>query len=173
MQRRRRTNDVFFHYINIPAIDALNSDASIPAATARTPKRAISGRRDGAISPRPPSKIANELEFANPHNAKLMTITVFGDNVSITSVNDAYATNSFNTSFCPIKLPAVNASDHGTPMANANGEKINPKMLSSESELCPKSPQINPNKPFSIAINAINANNIAPTFNANFKPSLA
>lgn len=53
--------------MNIPAIDALKSEANIPAVTERKPKRAISPRRLGAIDPRPPSKEAIELKLANPH----------------------------------------------------------------------------------------------------------
>lgn len=69
--------------MNIPAIDALISEASVPAATARSPKRAVTERRFGAIAPRPPSKIAIELKLANPHNAKQTTITVLGDKTGI------------------------------------------------------------------------------------------
>ena len=81
------------YYINIPAIAALNKDANIPAATALIPKRAISGRRLGAIAPKPPIRIANELKFAKPHNAKLTTITVLGDRSGITGPKVEYATN--------------------------------------------------------------------------------
>ena len=90
----------------MPAIAALNKDANIPAATALNPRRAISFRRLGANDPKPPSKIAIELKFANPHNAKLTIITVLLDKSGITGANAEYATNSFNTSFCPIKEPA-------------------------------------------------------------------
>lgn len=74
--------------MNIPAIDALKSEANAPAATARKPKRAISDRRLGAIEPRPPSKIAIELKLANPHNAKLTTMTVLGDKFAISGANE-------------------------------------------------------------------------------------
>lgn len=69
--------------MNIPAIDSLNSEASVPAATARSPKRAVTERRFGATAPRPPSKIAIELKLSNQHNAKQTTITVLGDKSGI------------------------------------------------------------------------------------------
>lgn len=75
--------------INIPAIAALSKEASIPAATARIPKRAISGRLLGANSPSPPKRMASELKFAKPQSAKLTTITVFGDNDAISGANAA------------------------------------------------------------------------------------
>ena len=46
---------------------------NVPARTALRPMRAISGRRDGASTPRPPSKIAIEDKFAKPHKA---TVTI-------------------------------------------------------------------------------------------------
>ena len=49
----------------MPAIAALNKEANIPPATARTPNRAISVRRVGAIAPNPPKRIAMNLNLQN------------------------------------------------------------------------------------------------------------
>ena len=75
--------------MNIPAIAALNNEANIPAATARIPSLAISGRRLGASEPNPPRRIANELKFAKPQSAKLTTMTVLGLSEAISGANDA------------------------------------------------------------------------------------
>lgn len=72
----------------MPAMAALNNEANIPEATALNPNRATSSRRPGAIEPKPPNNIAIELKFANPHNAKLTTITVFGDNDAISGAKE-------------------------------------------------------------------------------------
>ena len=69
--------------MNIPAMAALNNEASAPAATALNPKRAISPLRFGARLPSPPSKIPSEDRLAKPHNAKEIIATVLSDRFPI------------------------------------------------------------------------------------------
>lgn len=57
----------------IPTNVALMKLERVPASTAFKPKRAISGRRDGASTPKPPNRIAIEDKFAKPHKA---TVTI-------------------------------------------------------------------------------------------------
>ena len=66
----------------MPAIAALSRLASVPARIARKPNFAISGRRDGASPPNPPSKIANEERLANPQSANEIIATDFSLNIS-------------------------------------------------------------------------------------------
>ena len=54
----------------------------VPAITANSPIRAMSFRRDGAIPPSPPNKMAMELRFANPQRAKDTMAVVFGDSTT-------------------------------------------------------------------------------------------
>lgn len=75
--------------MNMPAMAALNSEASIPAKTARMPSRAMSGRRLGASAPNPPRRMAKELKLAKPHKAKLTTMTVLGLSAGISGANAA------------------------------------------------------------------------------------
>ncbi len=53
----------------IPAIQADMKFAIVPAATARSPRRARSDLRLGANAPIPPTCMAIELKLAKPHNA--------------------------------------------------------------------------------------------------------
>ena len=62
--------------INNPASTALIKLDKVPASTAFTPSRAISGRRCGASAPSPPSKMAIEERLAKPHSAKDITAWV-------------------------------------------------------------------------------------------------
>ena len=59
---------------------ALIKFAREPASTALIPNRAMSPRLFGAIAPKPPIKIAIELKFAKPHNAKVIMALVFSLN---------------------------------------------------------------------------------------------
>ena len=64
-------NYVCYKLTNTPAIAALIKLAIVAASIAFMPKRAMSGRRLGAIEPIPPSKIAMEDRLAKPHKAKV------------------------------------------------------------------------------------------------------
>ena len=52
--------------------------ARVPAATARSPSRARSDFRDGTSAPIPPTWIAMDEKFANPHNANVAITNDFG-----------------------------------------------------------------------------------------------
>ena len=54
---------------SMPIIDAVMKAAKFPAIMARSAKFARSLRRSGASGPRPPSWMAIEAKFANPHRA--------------------------------------------------------------------------------------------------------
>ena len=51
----------------------------VPAITASNPIRAMSLRREGAMPPRPPSKMAMELRLANPQRANETMALVLGE----------------------------------------------------------------------------------------------
>ncbi len=55
--------------VSTPAMVAVIMVASAPPSTARRPNRARSGRRSGARPPMPPSWMAMDAKFANPHSA--------------------------------------------------------------------------------------------------------
>lgn len=68
------THQLLIHHIDDndkkkPAMVADIKLDNVPAKTERIPSLAISGLLLGAIAPRPPSKIATEARFANPHKA--------------------------------------------------------------------------------------------------------
>ena len=52
-----------------PAMQAVMKAARVPPSIARTPRRARSLRRSGAIPPIPPNWIPMELKLANPQSA--------------------------------------------------------------------------------------------------------
>ena len=56
-------------YISIPAMAAVMNAASVPPTMARSPRRARSSLRSGAIPPIPPSWIAIDEKLANPDSA--------------------------------------------------------------------------------------------------------
>ena len=56
-------------YISIPAMAAVMNAASVPPIMARSPMRARSSLRSGAIPPIPPSWIAIDEKLANPDSA--------------------------------------------------------------------------------------------------------
>jgi hypothetical protein len=77
------------NYINMPAMDALNNEESIPAVTDLTPIFAMSGRLVGIKFPSPPTRIPKEEMFANPQSEKLTIATVFSDSSGIFGAKDA------------------------------------------------------------------------------------
>ena len=74
--------------------------------------------------------------------------------------------SSVSTIFSPIKVPTIFASAHGMPMVHASGLKSKPSISCIE---VPNKPKIK----LIIATNEIKAINIAATFAASFKPSVA
>ena len=71
----------------MPAIAALDRFASVPAKIAFNPNFAISLLREGTRLPNPPSNIAIEEKFANPHNAKIKIAWLRTEKFSATKVN--------------------------------------------------------------------------------------
>ena len=55
-------------YRKIPATQPVIAEARVPAAIERMPSAAISPRREGAIPPMPPIRIASEPKFAKPQS---------------------------------------------------------------------------------------------------------
>src|SRR5690554_2188232 len=119
-------------------------------------------------------------KLAKPHNANVVIVIVFGEmlEAATSSASFRYATNSLRTILVPSKEPIVVASVHSTPTIQAMGAKTQPNTISilkgAPIKLDkPVKSLIHPKKPLNIASNAMNANNIAPTFKANVKPTPA
>src|SRR5690554_5584893 len=119
-------------------------------------------------------------KLAKPHNANVAIVIVFGEmlEAATSSASFRYATNSLRTILVPSKEPIVVASLHSTPTIQAMGAKTQPNTISilngAPSKLDnPDKSLIHPKKPLNIASNAMNANNIAPTFKASVKPTPA
>jgi hypothetical protein len=74
----------------MPATAALSRLASVPARTARMPRR-----------------MAKEPRLAKPHRAKVTTATVLSDSSLILGPKSLKATNSLRISFSPRNEPAV------------------------------------------------------------------
>jgi len=71
----------------------------------------------------------------------------------------------------PSRPPTVPDSLHGTPIAQANGARIQPRIFWTEKSGSPSRPPAQPRARFTRVTSAMNAIRIAPTLTASISPS--
>src|ERR1039457_2649565 len=80
----------------------------------------------------PPICIPIELKFAKPQSANVAIVKERGSSVPFIGPRNENATSSFSTVRTPSKLPMDLQSCQGTPIIQATGAKIQPKICCSD-----------------------------------------